>query len=274
MNTIVASSNIVMMSSREIAQLTEKDHKNVIRDIRIMLITLYGDSDLQQHMPGKYRNRRSEYIRENADALLDLVFGDGSERRHRSTRGFSWARDSRGYICSFMLDKEHAITLTSGYSVKLRHRVVQRWLELEARPSPSESLRIPQTLPEALRLAADLAEQNGELQRAIEAQAPKIKAINRLAAAQGAICITDAAKQLQVMPSRLFAFMEQRRWIFRRKGSTRWIAYQPRIREGLLQHKVTALKPDAETGLERAAFQPLVTPKGLAYLATLLQEGE
>lgn len=41
---------------------------------------------------------------------------------------------------------------------------------------------------------------------------------------------------------------------------------------GYLKHKVTALKPDTETGIERAAFQPLVTPEGLTRLAELLQE--
>ncbi|EJM70415.1 putative phage-encoded protein, partial [Pseudomonas sp. GM49] len=92
-------------------------------------------------------------------------------------------------------------------------------------------------------------------------------AIKRLAAAGGAICITDAAKHLQVQPSKLFAWMEQHRWIFRRQGSGRWTAYQPRITSGYMIHKVTSLKSDPETGAERAAFDPLVTPKGLARLA-------
>lgn len=48
--------------------------------------------------------------------------------------------------------------------------------------------------------------------------------------------------------------------------------YQPRITSGHMTHKVTALKPDPETGLERAAFDPMITPKGPTRLAELLQE--
>lgn len=130
--------------------------------------------------------------------------------------------------------------------------------------------QIPQTMAEALRLAADTLDENAQLRLVVDRQAPKVAAIDRLAKAQGAICITDAAKQLQVEPSKLFAWMDQNRWIYRRNGSTRWVAMQPRLNAGLLVHKVTALKPDQETGAERAAFQPLVTPKGLAYLAERL----
>ena len=72
----------------------------------------------------------------------------------------------------------------------------------------------------------------------------------RLASACGAICISDAAKQLQVPPSRLFLWLEKNRWIFHRGGSKRWTAYQPRITSGYLVHKVTALKSDPETGEE------------------------
>lgn len=171
----------------------------------------------------------------------------------------------------FLLSQRDTLVLVSGYSAQLRAKIIDRWQELEGRVVAQ--VQIPQTFAEALRLAADQAEQNLQLKQVIEKQAPKVAAIQRLAAACGAICITDAAKQLQVAPSKLFDWLEQNRWIFRRKGSKRWIAYQPRITSGLMKHKVTALKPDPETGIERAAFDPLVTPKGLARLAELKAGG-
>lgn len=165
----------------------------------------------------------------------------------------------------FLLGQRDALVLVSGYSAELRAKIIDRWQELEARVLAH--VQIPTTFAEALRLAADKAEENQRLQDALAKQAPKVAAINRLAGAGGAICITDAAKQLQLAPSRLFAWLEQNRWIYRRAGSTRWIAFQPRITAGLLRHKVTSLKPDPESGGDRAAFSVLVTTKGLTYLA-------
>ncbi|WP_285356088.1 phage regulatory protein/antirepressor Ant [Pseudomonas sp. lyk4-R2A-10] len=169
----------------------------------------------------------------------------------------------------FLLSQRDTLVVVSGYSVELRARIIDRWQELEAQAG---QFQIPATYAEALQAAADQAKDNQTLRLVILDQAPKVAAINRLAAAGGAICITDAAKHLQLKPSKLFAWMQQNRWIFRRQGSGRWTAYQPRITSGLMVHKVTALKPDSETGADRAAFDPLVTPKGLARLAELLQE--
>ena len=166
----------------------------------------------------------------------------------------------------FLLSQRDTLVVVSGYSVELRARIIDRWQELEAR---ADQFQIPATYAEALQAAADQARDNQSLRLVILDQAPKVAAIKRLAAAGGAICITDAAKHLQVQPSKLFAWLEQHRWIFRRQGSGRWTAYQPRITAGHMIHKVTSLKADPETGVERAAFDPLVTPKGLARLAEI-----
>lgn len=166
----------------------------------------------------------------------------------------------------YLIGKRDSFVVVAQLSPEFTARLVDRWQELEEQAAP----RIPANYAEALQLAADQARENTRLLGVIEMQAPKVAAIKRLAASEGAICITDAAKQLGMPPSKLFDWMQENRWIYRRGGSTRWIAREPRIRSGYLKHKVTALKPDIETGIERAAFQPLVTPKGLIRLAELI----
>lgn len=165
----------------------------------------------------------------------------------------------------FLLNYRDTMVVVSGYSVELRAKIIDRWQELEQQLS--QQFVAPTNLADALRLAADKAEESERLLGVIQLQAPKVAAIHRLAAASGAICISDAAKHLQIPPSKLFAWLESHRWIFHRGGSKRWTAYQPQITRGFMVHKVTELKPDAETGAERAAYQPLITPKGLAHLA-------
>lgn len=228
MNQLMPIDKPVTMSSREIAELTGKEHKNVIRDIREMV------------------------------AVLEK---DGADLSHLVER-----KDGRGYTAEFMLDRALTETLLTGYSIPLRHRVVTRLRELENVSQHHEPVSIPRTLPEALRLAADLAEQNTHLQLVVSEQAPKVEALQRIAEARGAMCLTDAAKHLGIQRKRLLEWMRENRWIYRREGSARWVAYQPREAAGLLEHKVTLLGLDEE-GDQRLASQVKVTAKGLALLA-------
>ncbi|GAB3464221.1 hypothetical protein GCM10027398_08420 [Azotobacter salinestris] len=129
---------------------------------------------------------------------------------------------------------------------------------------------IPQTLPEALRLAADLADQNIGLRHVVAEQAPKVHALEVLTETAGAICITDAAKQVGLQPKVLFQWLQENRWIYRRAGSSRWLAYQPRLQQGVLVHKLKVLGIDDDTGQQKVAEQVLVTRKGLALLGEKL----
>ncbi|MGH8027222.1 MAG: phage antirepressor KilAC domain-containing protein [Pseudoxanthomonas sp.] len=100
----------------------------------------------------------------------------------------------------------------------------------------------------------------------LEEQAPKVEAFERIADASGALCLTDAAKALQIPRGRFIAWLQEHTWIHKRIG-TSWQAYAPRISQGVLVHKVVVRGAGAE---ERIYGQVLVTPKGLTRLAELL----
>ena len=109
------------MSSREIAELTGKRPADVMRDIRNML-----------------------------------------EELNLAERSFASSyKDPTGRtLPMFNLPKDLTITLVSGYNVTMRHRIVTRWMELEAAQAPAPSFALPKTFAEALRLSADLQEAN------------------------------------------------------------------------------------------------------------------
>lgn len=230
MNTIVAPSNTVTMSTREIAELTGKQHKDVIRDVR---------------------------------SMRKALASDGADLRHLHE-----IKDGRDYTAEFRLDRLLTETLLTGYSIPLRYRVVTRLGELEN--VSRQVVTLPQNLPEALRLAADQAEQNLQLQAVIQKQAPKVEALNRLANTQGSISITSAAKQLGVGPLKLFKWMSDNRWIYRRTTFSSWSAYQPRLSSGVLEHKQVKVG-DGEGQQLKVVEQVMVTRSGIVLLAEKLQ---
>jgi len=102
-------------------------------------------------------------------------------------------------------------------------------------------------------------------QKLTEAE-PKVQALNKIATCQnGSLCITNAAKALQVNPKSLFGWLSSNQWIYRRPGGSGWIGYQQRIQSGHLEHKVTTI--ERGDGSTKVVEQVLITPKGIARLA-------
>ena len=134
------------MSSREIAQLCEKQHGHVCRDIE-QLNQTYEQMGLSKVGQGYYTHPNT-----------------GSQQ-HRE----------------FLLTKEQCIDLITGYRADVRIRINRRWQELENQ----QQIKVPQTLPEALRLAADLAEQNTVLQLENAELKPKADAYDRFLDSDG-----------------------------------------------------------------------------------------
>lgn len=248
MNTLAVTNQNVTMSSREIANLTGKKHADICRDIRVMLAEMYNGTE-------------KDYIR-NAD-LLYLTNQCVSCVHYDSKNPNAW---------EYLLDRYHSEVLVTGYDVKRRAAVIKRWYDLEtgqAKPvvDPMTALNDPSFLRSTL---LTYTEKVIELESQVEEMKPDVEALTRIAKSQGSMCVTDAAKQLQVKPKSLFGIMSQCKWIYRRLG-TPWIGYQDKIQQGLIEHKVTVItKPDGE---DKSIPQVRVTPKGLSKLAKLLTQG-
>lgn len=73
---------------------------------------------------------------------------------------------------------------------------------------------IPQTLPEALRLAADLAEKNQLLLAEQKANAPKVDFCDQVVADNGSMTITKAAKVIGYPPRKLKDYIRQIGWLY------------------------------------------------------------
>ncbi len=109
------------------------------------------------------------------------------------------------------LTRELTDTLLTGYSAKLRLVVVRRWHELEAQAAPA----IPQTMAQALRFAAEQAEQLEQQQAQLALAAPKVEFVDRyVAAPSGAMGFRQVCKLLGANEARFRDFLVQEKIMY------------------------------------------------------------
>ena len=115
-----------------------------------------------------------------------------------------------------------------------------------------------------------LEERNTALAGENATLAPKADALDRIAATEGSMSITAAAKVLNIGPRALGTWMRDHGWTYRRPDGDRVLAYQAKIDAGYLEHRLVTFQPP---GLpERSAFQVMVTAKGIAKLGEALSD--
>ncbi len=257
MNNIMSISNpeALTMSSREIAELTVKRHDHVLRDIRSMLMSLYGDEAVKEGIPEKD-------LAEKFFEFLGMGI-DSPKLGNKRIQGLAVTRDSRGFVSEISLDYSHTMTLISGYNVKLRKGVIDRWQSLESTASnPIANL----SRKDLLKLALETEEENEQLRLEVKELAPKARALDLISAQKDSMTLTQAAKTCGMKVKEFIALLHAYGWVYRQNGS--WVAYDKYIKNGCLEYK-EAVYTDEKTGLECRKSYCHVTPKGLVKLAEM-----
>lgn len=207
----------VMMSSREIAELTGKRHDNVKRTI------------VDLHDAGLISNPQIE---------VGIPGGNGVREKQ------------------YLLSKRDTLVVVARLSPEFTARVVDRWQELESQLAPA----IPQTMAQALRLAAEQAEQLEQHQAALALAAPKAEFVDRYVLADGAKGFREVAKLLRANEHAFREFLSSRRIMYRLGDA--WTAHSNHIEAGRF-----VVKTGVATRNDHAFATTKFTPKGVEWIA-------
>ena len=193
------------------------------------------------------------HVNRDIRAMLDGLQDDPELEHVREDQ------DGRGYTKAFHLGRELTYTLLAGYSVVLRRRVIARWQELEAQAAPV----VPQTMAQALRLAADQAEQLDAQREQLVLQAPKVAFVDRyVAAPTGHKGFREVCKLLQANESHFRDFLLKEKIMYVLAG--KWTPHAQHLDAGRFVVK-TGTAPVNEHAYAQAKF----TPKGVEWIAGL-----
>lgn len=224
MNTALLSTDATAtMSSLLIAEITGKNHKDVMRDIRSIL----------------------------EQAEID-------ERRFALTYKDAANRDQPCY----QLPRRECDLVVSGYSVKYRLAIIDRWQELEA----SQTFSVPKTMGEALRLAADLQDALQVQTAQLAIAAPKVEFYDTVTESDS-VCQMAIAAQVAKLPFGRNTLFQKLREIgaFITGGERHNMPYQELVNRGLFTVNQRTIE-NPKTGAPIVIHTSYATQKGIAWI--------
>lgn len=213
------NASTLTMSSREIAELCEKEHRHVARDIEVMF----------------------EQLEINPKGYVQI-----------------WTHPQNGQSYrEFILPKDLTLTLVAGYSVKLRKRIIDRWLELENQQNPTALL--PQNYLQALEQLVASEKEKQALALESKAMKPKADFVDLYVDIGTTKSLRETAKILNMPEKAMIAALERDKALYRQSGNL--IPYSDKQSRGLFTVKTGT----AEHG--HNFTQTRVTSKGIQWIA-------
>lgn len=209
----------VTMSSREIADICEARHNDVIATIERLI----------------------------NEGVLRL--GRNTARRHFPEGG---GRPTMVYD----LEKRDCLIVVSGYSAALRARIIDRWMELEARkPEPVELSRM-----QILEMAMASERERVALAEQLAAAAPAVDFVGRYVESTGLKGFRQVAKLLQANENQFREFLIEEKILYRLNGEL--TPYSQHIDAGRF-----CVKAGTAQNSGHAFNSARFTPKGVTWVA-------
>lgn len=231
------NSNSPKMSSREIAEITGKQHKNVIRDCDKL--------NESYEKLGLLKIEQGYYTHENT-----------GNQQHREC----------------LLTKIQTMDLMTGYNIELRIKVNRRWEELE---NAQTKINPRLTLVEALRAYADEVERNEKLKGEIEVKnvliaeyEPKVTYYDQILASTDTITVTQIAKDYGMTAQELNKLLHENKIQFKQSGQ--WILYKEYAKLGYTKSHTTPIT--YKDGRQGDQLHTRWTQKGRLFLYELLKQ--
>jgi anti-repressor protein len=257
------------MSSREIAVLTGKEHKTVMRDIRNLIDNLNKNNGntsvpVEEIQKDYHRGDRTQYkylSEKTQDIIFNFCFNNGnniSEYRFSISDYVDAKGEKRP---QYELNKKSALLLASGYDVLLRSKIIDRWEELEKQnqidfSDPKIILQLVQNW-------------NADREKLIQAEhkvkilEPKAQLMDKVLDCDQKVDIGQVAKILELPFGRniLFKKLREKGIFFQNRNEPK----QCFIESGYFQLKEKFINRKEHEGF--VVIKVLVTQKGMQFIA-------
>ncbi|MBZ4371495.1 phage antirepressor KilAC domain-containing protein [Corallococcus sp. AS-1-6] len=220
-------------------------------------------NDLHLAAGGEARHQPSNFLRLGSTRALAAELGNSSEVRSSPVEVVT-GRNGGTFACH-----ELVIAYAAWVSPPFHVAVIQTFIAVatgNAPQPPAPAFAVPKSLPEALRLAADLAEKVESQQAQLLAQQPAVDFVDRYAKADSLLSLRDAAKRLCIPPLTLNARLVEDGILFRRRDK-KLEPYAEYVARGLFAFPPNLVTLHTAAGsVEKDFSQTRVTPAGVVWL--------
>ncbi|HBG0373085.1 phage antirepressor KilAC domain-containing protein [Clostridioides difficile] len=243
--TIIKQNNKYLVESREVAELIEKDHNQLLRSIRGYISVL----------------------KQSAKLHTDDFFIETTYKNENNQKYPCYLLTKKG--CDMVANKmtgEKGIIFTAIYVTKFEE------MEQELK---EQQPKLPTTYKEALQqLLIEVEEkeqlqlENQEKDKVIQLQQPKVLFADSVASSDNSILVGELAKLLRqngidTGQNRLFDWLRNNGYLIKRKGEDYNTPTQKSVDLGVIETKEgTRVHPDGHTSITKT---PKITGKGQIY---------